>query len=69
MRCLTVIPDRIEPGVGALQLRLDTTGLTEGPYTCHLAIRTTGGDQIIPVRFVVRPAIDYGAAQRRHSGF
>ena len=69
MRCLSVVPDRIEPGVGALQLRLDTTGLTEGPYTCHLAIRTTGGDQIIPVRFVVRPAIDYGAAPRRHTGF
>lgn len=69
MRCLTVLPDRIEPGVGALQLRLDTTGLAAGPYTCHLAIRTTGGDQIIPVRFVVRPAIDYGDAARRHTNY
>jgi hypothetical protein len=69
MRCLSVQPDRIEPGLGALQLRLDTTGLTEGPYTCHLAIRTTGGDQIIPVRFVVRPALDYGDAARHNSGY
>ncbi|MGH2486418.1 MAG: serine/threonine-protein kinase [Ktedonobacterales bacterium] len=69
MRCLSAQPDRIEPGVGALQLRLDTTGLTEGPYTCHLAIRTTGGDQIIPVRFVVRPALDYGEVARHNTGY
>lgn len=69
MRCLSVHPDRIEPGLGALQLRLDTTGLTEGPYTCHLAIRTTGGDQIIPVRFVVRPALDYGDTARHNTGY
>lgn len=69
MHCLSVNPERIEPGLTALTVRLDTSGLAPGPYTCHLAIRTTGGDQIIPVRFVVRPAIDYDLAQRRHAGY
>lgn len=57
MPCLTVDPPRLTAGVTRLQVRINTTGLRPGPYTCHLAVRTNGGDQIVPVRFIVRPPI------------
>ncbi len=53
---LTVAPQAIDPSVSQLEVRIDTAGLRPGPYTCHLAVRTSGGDQIVPVRFHVRPA-------------
>lgn len=55
--CLRVEPDMIGPDTTVLLVRIDTTGLRDGPYTCHLAVRTNGGDQIIPVRFIVRPPL------------
>ena len=54
MHCLKVDPVRIDETVAMLQVHVDTRGLHPGPYTCHLAVRTNGGSQIIPVRFVVR---------------
>lgn len=57
MPCLTVDPPRLSAGVTRLQVRINTAGLRPGPYTCHLAVRTNGGDQIVPVRFIVRPPI------------
>ena len=54
MRCLTVEPSRVTPEVTVVELRIDTSGLVAGPYTGHVAMRTTGGAQIIPVRFMVR---------------
>jgi tRNA A-37 threonylcarbamoyl transferase component Bud32 len=57
LTCLTVEPSRLDANAVTLQVRIDTTGLPPGPYTCHIAIRTNGGDQIVPVRFVVRPPI------------
>ena len=57
LACLAVEPSRLDDNAVTLQVRIDTTGLRPGPYTCHLAIRTNGGDQIVPVRFVVRPPI------------
>lgn len=57
MPCLTVEPPKLSPGVTRLQVRINTAGLRPGPYTCHLAVRTNGGDQIVPVRFIVRPPI------------
>jgi hypothetical protein len=57
LACITVEPSRLDANAVTLQVRIDTTGLRPGPYTCHLAIRTNGGDQIVPVRFVVRPPI------------
>ncbi|HST88918.1 MAG TPA: hypothetical protein VLJ14_11105, partial [Ktedonobacterales bacterium] len=54
MHCLTVEPAALHPGVAALNVTIDTSGLLAGPYTCHIAVRTNGGDQIIPVRFIVR---------------
>lgn len=57
MRCLTVLPGTIEPDVTLLQVHIDTAGLRPGQYTAHLAVRTNGGDQIIPVRFHIRPPL------------
>ena len=57
LSCLSVEPGMLDATTKSLQVRIDTTNLIPGPYTCHLAIRTNGGDQIIPVRFVVRPPI------------
>lgn len=57
MACLTVDPPTLHAGVSRLHVRIDTKGLRPGPYTCHLAVRTNGGDQIVPVRFIVRPPI------------
>jgi hypothetical protein len=53
--CLVVEPRAIEPNVSSLQVRIETAGLRPGQHTFHLAIRTNGGDQIVPVRFFVRP--------------
>jgi serine/threonine protein kinase len=68
LHCLTVAPNTIDPSISSLQVRIDTTGLRSGPYTCHLAVRTNGGDQIVPVRFHVRPPHGgrntYGPASR-----
>jgi len=52
---LGVEPKAIKPEVSQVLVRIDTSGLRPGPYTCHLGVRTTGGDQIVPVRFQVRP--------------
>jgi serine/threonine-protein kinase len=68
MHCLKAEPRVVDPNVTTLQVRIDTTGLPPGPYTCHLAVRTTGGDQIVPVRFVVRPQMDARDARRRQAG-
>lgn len=56
MHCLHVEPEVVDGSVSVLQVRIDTTGLRPGPYTCHIAVRTNGGAQIVPVRFVVRHA-------------
>lgn len=60
-QCLRVEPRSITPETNVLRVALDTTGLRDGPYTCHVAVRTNGGDQIIPVRFIVRPPRGVGA--------
>jgi serine/threonine-protein kinase len=44
-------------GEGAqVQVRVDTAGLQPGEYRLLVAIRSNGGDQIVPVSFMVRPA-------------
>ncbi|HLZ25098.1 MAG TPA: serine/threonine-protein kinase [Ktedonobacterales bacterium] len=53
-RCLRAEPERLNGSVSVLQVSIDTTGLLPGPYSCHIAVHTNGGSQIIPVRFVVR---------------
>lgn len=68
MHCLTAEPAILDGNTTALQVRIDTIGLHPGPYTCHLAVRTNGGDQIVPVRFVVRQAGAAPEPRRRHTG-
>ncbi len=55
---LTVEPPAITPDTTQLVVRIDTIGLRPGPYVCHLGVRTSGGDQIVQVRFGVRPSRD-----------
>jgi serine/threonine protein kinase len=67
LSCLTVEPQILDTNATTLQVRIDTANLIPGPYTCHLAVRTNGGDQIIPVRFVVRPPISAASHQVHYS--
>ncbi len=58
LECLTVEPAVIDEDTTSLEVSIDTTGLAIGPYVCHVALWTNGGDQIIQVRFEVRPRGD-----------
>jgi serine/threonine protein kinase len=55
---LKVEPQKFNESCSALTVRIDATGLKVGSYVCHIAVRSNGGDQIVQVRFVVRPAGD-----------
>lgn len=65
---MTVSPSEIDENTTTLQVRIDATGLAIGPYVCHVAVRTNGGDLIVQVRFVVRPAGDTFGARERLTG-
>lgn len=54
--CLIASPPRLDGGTSQIQIQINTTGLVPGEYVCHVAVRTNGGDQIVPVRFMVRPS-------------
>ncbi len=65
---MTVEPTRFDDSVSALEVRIDATNLAVGPYVAHIALRTNGGDQIVQVRFVVRPSDEtIGGRTRRTS--
>ncbi len=68
LAAITVSPSEIDEHVTHLVVRIDATGLAVGPYVCHTAIRTNGGDLIVQVRFVVRPAGDVPDARGRMTG-
>ncbi|MGH2514615.1 MAG: serine/threonine-protein kinase, partial [Ktedonobacterales bacterium] len=68
MHCLRIEPEAVDGGVSALQVRIDTAGLHPGPYTCHIAVRTNGGSQIVPVRFVVRQSDSLLEPRRKATG-
>jgi len=68
IECLTVEPSVIDDQTSSLEVSIDTTGLTFGPYVCHLALWTNGGDQIIQVRFEVRPRGDPRVVRGRLTG-
>ena len=51
--CLRVSPQKISGDTERLDIVIDTAGLKAGQYVCHLAVRTNGGDQTVPIRFVV----------------
>jgi serine/threonine protein kinase len=53
--CLRVSPQKINGDTERLDIVIDTAGLKAGQYVCHLAVRTNGGDQTVPIRFVVMP--------------
>src|SRR5262249_18412862 len=50
-----VEPSAIGGATSDIEVRIDTSNMAPGPYRCHVALRTNGGDAIVPVRFVVRP--------------
>lgn len=52
--CLQLGSSTVNADTRAIHIRVDTTSLSPGPYVCHIAVRTTGGDQILPVRFTLR---------------
>jgi len=66
---LRVEPQHFDDSLSALTVRIDATGLAIGPYVCHIALRTNGGDQIVQVRFVVRPADDMAGGRSSVTGF
>lgn len=51
--CLRISPQKITGDTERLDIVIDTAGLKAGQYVCHLAVRTNGGDQTVPIRFVV----------------
>ena len=51
--CLKVSPKKIDSTTDNLRITIDATGLRSGQYVCHLAVRTNGGDQTVPIRFAV----------------
>jgi hypothetical protein len=57
LSCLTITPSRVDASTTELEVYIETGGLAPGPYVCHVAIRTNGGDQIVPVRFSVRASL------------
>lgn len=61
---LTVEPQKFTESSSPLTVRINATGLAIGPYVCHIAVRSNGGDQIVQVRFVVRPADDLTGRHR-----
>lgn len=56
--CLRITPKKIDGKTESLTIVVDTAGLKAGQYVCHVAVRTNGGDQMVPIRFVVTPADD-----------
>lgn len=53
--CVTVDPSQLDPTTEHLRVQVNTTGLIPGEHRYLIAVRTNGGDQIIPVSFMVRP--------------
>lgn len=68
LAALTVEPKRFDENVSRLAVKIDARGLVVGPYVCHIALRSNGGDQIVQVRFVVRPTGELEAGRGRVTG-
>ena len=50
---MAVEPRNIDDATTDLIVHIETHGLPAGPYNCRISLRTNGGDQIVPVKFVV----------------
>jgi tRNA A-37 threonylcarbamoyl transferase component Bud32 len=48
-----VNPGRIDGATTSLRVRIDPDAAAPGTHSCHLALRTNGGVQTIPVRFTI----------------
>lgn len=66
---MTVEPSHFDEAATSLAVRIDATGLAVGPYVGHIALRTNGGDQIVQVRFVVRPADETIGGRTRQTSY
>lgn len=69
MEAISVEPAQFKDTPPAMTVRINATGLTVGPYVCHLALRTNGGDQIVQIRFVVRPEDESMRGRSRPTGW
>ncbi len=49
-----VDPSQLDGATTLVRVRIDSVGLKPGAHSYHIAVRTNGGDQIIPVRFALR---------------
>jgi serine/threonine protein kinase len=56
-RHVTVDPPRVDASTNQLVVHINTGGLAPGEYRVLVAVRTNGGDQVVPVQFMVGPAI------------
>jgi serine/threonine protein kinase len=61
---LRVEPMRISGDTTHLRVHLDTAELMAGGHVYHLAVRTNGGDQIVPVRFTVQATVSIRRGRR-----
>jgi hypothetical protein len=59
-RNVTVDPPRFGPATNQLVVHINTGGLAPGEYRVLVAVRTNGGDQVVPVQFMVGPASSGG---------
>ncbi|HEV2239008.1 MAG TPA: protein kinase [Ktedonobacterales bacterium] len=59
-----VSPAKFRGDGAQIQVQVDTTGLQPGEYRLLVAVRSNGGDQIVPVSFMVRPGDGAQAAYR-----
>ena len=59
-RYVTVDPPRVDPSTSQLVVHINTSGLAPGEYRVLVAVRTNGGDQVVPVQFMVGPPINGG---------
>ena len=51
---MLVDPSQLDATTTLVRVRIDFAGLKSGAHSYHIAVRTNGGNQIIPVRFAVR---------------
>jgi hypothetical protein len=52
--CLTVDPTHLDATTSHLRVQVNAAGLAPGEHRYLMAVRTNGGDQIVPVSFMVR---------------
>jgi serine/threonine protein kinase len=64
---VTVDPPRVDPTTSQLVVHINTGGLAPGEYRVLVAVRTNGGDQVVPVQFMVGSAGAAGGRPGQHA--